>query len=529
MDRILVTEKISPEGLEALRAGQDVEVDVKLDVSKEDLPKVLADYDALVVRSATKVTADVIEASQRLRVVGRAGSGVDNIDVDAATRRGITVVNAPASNSVAVAELTIGLMLAMVRHIPEAYISLREGKWERSKYMGWEVRGKTLGLVGLGRIGSEVARRARGFQMDIIAYDPVVSSDRANQLGVESVTLDELLERSDIVSIHVPKTGSTRNLLNKDSIARMKTGACIINASRGGIVNEDDLIAAIDSGQLAGAALDVYNQEPPPEDSKLPMHPKIITTPHLGASTSEAQVLVGTDVAEGVLVALAGGTPRYAVNAPFIAPEEWGVLQPYIGLARKLGTIIMQLIKGPIRDYEVEYCGELAGVDTLPVRLALLQGLLTTTSEHRVTPINAPLIARDRGLRISERTSAEIENYASLLNVRVNTADSSHTFSGTVLRDEPHIVQADGFWVDFVPEDTLLFTYHLDRPGLIGHVGTMLGVADINISAMYVGRQAPREGAMMVLKIDEAVPEDVLQKILAETDIDRAYSVTIDG
>jgi D-3-phosphoglycerate dehydrogenase len=529
MNRILVTEKISPEGLEALKAGTNMEVDVRLDLDKETLPQVLGEYDALVVRSATKVTADVIAAGSNLRVIGRAGSGVDNIDVKAATERGIIVVNAPASNNVAVAELTMGLLLAMARHIPQAYNSLQHGKWDRSKYTGWEVRGKTLGLIGLGRIGSEVARRARGFEMDIIAYDPVVSSDRANQLGVESVNLEELLERSDIISIHVPMTDTTRNMFDAATLAKMKKGSCIINASRGGIINENDLVEALDTGHLAGAALDVYSKEPPPEDSKLTSHPKIIVTPHLGASTTEAQVLVGTDVAEGVLVALEGGTPRYAVNAPFIAPEAWGVLQPYIGLGRQMGAILMQLVKEPVRDYELEYCGELASVDQLPVRLAILQGLLERSSEHRVTPVNAPLIARDRGLRINEHTNAEIENYAGLLTIRANTADGSHEFSGTVLRDEPHIIQVDGFWVDFVPEGSMLFTYHRDRPGLIGRVGTLLGSADVNISAMYVGRKAPREGAMMILKVDEPIPDEVMNTILTETDIDRAYNVTLEA
>lgn len=524
MDRILVAEKISKEGLEALKKG-NVEVDVRLDLDKDTILDVIGEYDALVVRSATKVTAPVIEAGKRLRVIGRAGSGVDNIDVPKATEHGIIVVNAPASNNVAVAELTMGLLLSFARHIPQAHQSLLEGKWDRNKYTGWEVRDKTLGLIGLGRIGSEVARRARGFQMHIVAFDPAVSFDRANQLGVELVPIEEVITRSDIISIHVPMTDSNRNMFDSATIAKMKQGAFLINASRGGIVNEEDLVKALDSGHLGGAALDVYSKEPP-ENSPVVGHPKIITTPHLGASTTEAQVLVGTDVAEGILVALEGGTPRYAVNAPFIAPEEWGVLQPYISLGRQMGSIVMQLVKEPVRDYDIEYSGELASVDVMPVRLAILQGLLETTTEHRVTPVNAPLIARDRGMRLNEHTHAHVENYAGLLTICANTADGKRTFSGTVLRDEPHIVQADGFWVDFVPGGSLLFTYHRDRPGLIGLVGTLLGSADINISGMYVGRQAPRERAMMVLKIDEPVPESVLEHILTETDIERAYSVT---
>lgn len=525
MDRILVSEKISPEGLEALKSGNNVEVDVRLDLDKEKLLEVIGEYDALVVRSATKVTAEVLDAGKKLRVVGRAGSGVDNIDVNKATERGIIVVNAPASNNVAVAELTLGLILSMARHIPQAHQSLLEGKWDRNKYMGWEVRGKTLGLIGLGRIGSEVARRARSFQMDVIAFDPVVSVDRGKQLGVEVVAFEEVLERSDIVSMHVPMTETNKNLFNAETIGKMKKGAFLINASRGGIVNEEALLEALNSGQLDGAALDVFGKEPPANNPLLG-NEKLIVTPHLGASTTEAQVLVGTDVAEGVLVALAGGTPRYAVNAPFIAPEEWSVLQPYITLGRQMGSIAMQLVKEPVRDYELEYCGELATVDTMPVRLAVLQGLLETTSEYRVTPVNAPLIARDRGMKISEHSHTSVENYAGLLTIRAKTAEGTRTFSGTVLRQEPHIIQADGFWVDFVPGGSLLFTYHRDRPGVIGRVGTILGEVDINISGMYVGRMAPRERAMMVLKIDEPVAEEVLVKMREELDIDKAYSVT---
>lgn len=527
MDRILVTERISPEGLEALKQG-DVAVDVRLDLDQETLLRVVAEYAALVVRSATKVTAEVIEAGTNLRVVGRAGSGVDNIDVDAATKRGVLVVNAPASNSVAVAELTIGLLLSLARMIPQSYVSLQSGKWERHQFVGWEVRGKTLGIVGLGRIGSEVARRARGLEMQMVAYDPVVSSDRAHQLGVGLVTLDELLARSDIVTLHVPLVEHTRNFFDRTRLAKMKPGAYLVNTSRGEVVDEAALVEAIDSGHLAGAALDVYHKEPLAPGSPLLGHPKILTTPHLGASTREAQVLVGIDVAEGVIEALRGGTPRYAVNAPFIAPEAWNILQPYIGLGRQLGSLCMQLVHEPVREYELEYYGELAGVDTQPVRLAILQGLLETTSDARVTPVNAPLIARERGMRLIERSDPNMEgNYAGLLVLRAITADAKRSFGGTVLRKEPHIILVDGFWVDFVPGGPMLITYHQDRPGLIGHVGTLLGAADVNISGMYVGRQAPRQQAMMVLRLDEPVPEAVLEKIRSSSFIQHAYSVTL--
>jgi D-3-phosphoglycerate dehydrogenase len=524
MNRILVTEKIAPEGLLLLR--ERAEVDVLLDLDKAALFAVIGGYDALVVRSATKVTAELIAAGAQLRVIGRAGTGVDNIDVEAATRRGIAVVNAPASNNVAVAELTIGLLLGLARRIPQAHASTAAGKWERSAFTGWEVRGKTLGLVGLGRIGSEVARRARGLEMHVLAYDPVVSFDRAAQLGVEIVTLDELLTRADVVSIHVPLIDGTRNLFDAQRLTQMKRGAYLINASRGGIVDETALFQALESGQLGGAALDVFSEEPP-RNSRLLDHPRVIATPHIGASSAEAQTHAGLDVADGVLAALAGETPRYAVNAPFVAPESWAVIAPYLTLARQMAALAMQLILEPVRSYDVEYCGELAEVDTQPIRLAVLQGLLSANSAERITPVNAPLIARERGMRISERSCHESESYAGLLVLKVHTADSVREFRGSVLRGEPYIVQADGYWVNFVAGGNLLITYHRDRPGMIGTVGTVLGKADVNISGMYVGRLAPREQAMMVLTLDEPASPAVLTILQQEPDIQRAVGVKL--
>jgi D-3-phosphoglycerate dehydrogenase len=524
MDRILVTETIAEEGLAALRAA--AQVDVKTDLDKAKLVEQLPEYDALVVRSATKVSAEVLQAGARLRVVGRAGTGVDNIDVEAATQHGIIVVNAPAANSVAAAELTVAFIMALARRLPQAHASLQGGKWERSKFMGFEVRGKTLGLVGLGRIGTEVARRARGLEMSVLAYDPVVSTDRAAQLGVTLATLEDVLAQSDFVSVHVPLIDSTRHLINAARLAQMKPTAYLLNAARGGIVDEAALADALERRVIAGAALDVFEQEPP-TGSALLGHPNLITTPHLGASTVEAQALAGMDVAEGVLAALAGGTPRSAVNAPFAPPEEWAVLAPYIKLARQLGALCTGLIHEPVRAYELEYRGELAGVETAPVRLAVLQGLLTDVCEQRVTPVNAPLLARERGLKYNEITSSEAESYAGLLVLRALTADGPHEFAGTVLRDEPHIVQADGYWVDFVPSGPLLFTYHRDRPGMIGRVGTLLGTGDVNISGMHVGRLAPRDRAMMVLTLDDEVAPELVAQIEAQEDIDRAYSIVL--
>jgi D-3-phosphoglycerate dehydrogenase len=525
MARILVTEKIGAEGLQRLKEA--FEVDVRLDLTTDLLKEALPHYDALVVRSQTKVTADLLTCGTKLKVVGRAGTGVDNIDVDAATRAGILVVNAPASNSIAVAELTIGLLLGMARWVPQAHNSMQNGKWDRGKFMGWEVRGKTLGLLGFGRIASEVARRARALEMHILAYDPFISQERAHQLGVQAVTLDTLLRDSDIVSVHTPLIDSTRNLLNTERLNQMKRGAYLVNCARGGIIDEPALYAALESGQIGGAALDVWSKEPP-TDNPLINHPRVIALPHLGASTEEAQALTAADVAEGVIDTLQNRTPRYAVNAPFVAPEAWQVVAPYVKLGRILARLATQLSQSPATTYEIVYSGELAESTTEPIRLATIAGLLEDVSEERVTPVNAALLARERGLVVSQSQHPEAERYASLLELRVTTSDGkTHTFGGTAVQDEPHIVQIDGYWLDLVPTQSMLFTFHQDRPGLIGHVGMLLGEADINISAMHVGRQTPRGRAIMVLTIDEPVPTELLAKIEAEANIDQAFGVQL--
>jgi len=524
MDRILVAEPIAEAGLARLREVADVDLRTGLD--RATLLAILPDYDALIVRSATRVTDELLAAGTRLRVVGRAGTGVDNIELEAATRRGILVVNAPASNSVAVAELTIGLILALARQLPQAHASAATGRWERQRYMGFEVRGKLLGLVGLGRIGAEVARRARGLEMQVVAYDPIVSTERAAQLGVTLASLDDVLATSDIISLHVPLVDATRNLIDATRLAQMKRGAYLINAARGGIIDEVALAQALDAGQLAGAALDTFAVEPP-TGNPLIGHPGVVTTPHLGASTREAQQLTGVDVAEGVLTALAGGSPTYAVNAPYIAPEQQGVIGPYLQLARRLGALCTGLVQDPVRHYEIEYRGELAAVDTAAVRLAVLQGLLAGTREERVTAVNAPLLARERGLRYRELTTDDAEAYAGMLVVRAHTADGSRPFVGTIIHGVPHIVEADGYRVTFEPAGPLLFTYHRDRPGLIGRVGTLLGAADVNIASMDVGRLAPREQAMMVLRCDDPVPPAILAVLVREPGIERAVTLVI--
>ncbi|MBM4412337.1 MAG: phosphoglycerate dehydrogenase [Chloroflexi bacterium] len=524
MYRILVAEPLAEEGLARLTASASV--DIKTSISRDELMTIIDNYDALIVRSGTKVDRELLAAGSRLRVVGRAGTGVDNIDVESATRQGIVVVNAPASNSVAVAELAMGLILSLARHIPQAHQHVAEGGWSRAKFMGHEVRGKTLGLIGFGRIGAEVARRAKALEMDVVAYDPVVSIERAQQLGVSLASIDDVLQQSDFVSLHVPLVESTRHLINAQRLTLMKRGAYIINAARGGVIDESALVEAIDSGSIAGAAIDAYEQEPP-VNSPLLKHPKVITIPHLGASTIEAQAMTGVDVAEGVLDALAGQSPRYAVNAPYIAPEDLGLLAPYAKLARSLGKLCIGVVDDPIQRYEFVYAGELASSSTSPVRTAILQGLLSGVSEQRITPVNAQVIARERGLRFSELTLPEVENYAGMLELRAYTATGKHVFSGTVLRDTPFVVELDGYWVTFEPSGSLLFTYHRDRPGMIGRVGTLLGAHDVNISSMQVGRIAPREQSLMVLTLDDSVPAEVIAQLMNEAHIQRAVALEL--
>jgi len=362
--------------------------------------------------------------------------------------------------------------------------------------------------------------------MHIIAFDPIINNERAAQLGVRAVSLDELVAEADVVSLHVPLIDATRNLFDAARMAKMKKGAYIINCARGGVIDENALYEALESGHLGGAALDVFAKEPPV--GPLISHPRVIGLPHLGASTEEAQALTAADVAEGVIDALADRSPRYAVNAPFVAPEEWGIIGPYLSLGHTLARLSAQLVSQPVRSYEIVYCGELADHTTEPIKLAVLQGLLEGGTETRVTPVNAPLLARERGLHVSESHRPESDNYAELLQLIVTTSGGQkHTYGGLALRGEPHIVQIDDFWLDLVPTEALLFTFHQDRPGLIGRVGTLLGQADINISSMHVGRQAPRGTAIMVLTLDEPVPAAALAEINRQTDIEEAYSVVL--
>jgi len=520
--KVLVADAIASEGVERLRQG--TEVDVKTNLPVDKLCEVIGDYDALVVRSQTKVTAEIIEHGCNLRVIGRAGVGVDNIDVEAATRRGIVVVNAPSGNTVSAAEHTMALMLGLSRNIAEADAQIRKGVWARSKLMGSELRNKTLGIIGLGNIGTQVALRAQAFEMRTIAYDPFVSADYAKNYKVMLVPLEELLKESDFVTLHIPLSPATKNLIGAEQLALMKPGARIVNCARGGVVDEEAIAAAIKEGRLAGAAFDVFSSEPPAPDNVLLTTPATLLTPHLGASTVEAQTNVAIDIAEQVLAVLDGRSSRYAVNAPRISAE----ILPYLSLAQVVASFACQLMEGQIEKVGVRYCGDLAESDCEPLKAAIITGMLQQATEERVNIVNAPLLARQRGLRIVEESDLTRENYANLLTVTVETDRGANTVSGTARERELHIVQVNEFWMDLpLAEGHYLLCDHIDGPGIVGSIGTLLGQADINISSMHLSRLTPRGKALLIMALDEPVGEEQRRRILAIPNIHTARSVSI--
>jgi D-3-phosphoglycerate dehydrogenase len=523
--KILVADPVAKEGIEALRA--QAEVDVKLGLKPEELKGIIGDYEAFIVRSETKATADIIEAGKKLQVIARAGVGLDNIDVDAATRQGIVVVNAPTGNTMAAAEHTMALMLAMARHIPQADTRLKSGVWQRSDYVGTELRDKTLGIIGLGNVGSEVARRAQSFKMRLIGYDPFISPDYANNLSVELVSMEQLLKESDFITLHLPLTSETKNLIGAKELSKVKPTVRIINCARGGLIDEEALFKAIEVGKVAGAAFDVFVKEPV-TDSILFKSDKIIVTPHLGASTTEAQSSVALEVAEQVLAVLKGQPAKYAVNAPQIPAEILSVLAPFLKVASTLGSLARQLMEGQINRIQIKYSGEIANYDTTAVKASVIGGLLEGISEERVNLVNATLIAARRGLKIVEQKETTCENYASLLTLEVVTDAGVTTVAGTLLRGETHIVRINNFWPDIIPTGGyFLFSDHRDRPGLIGSVGNITGKADINISSMQLVRLQPRGQALMILALDEALPEEQIQEILALPDVHTAKLVKL--
>lgn len=525
--RVLVADPIARDGIDVF--GESAIVDVRTGLSENELVEVIPSYHALIVRSETRVTRRVLEAGRNLVVVGRAGVGVDNIDLDAATHLGIIVVNAPQGNTVAAAEHTISLLLALARHIPQADASLRRGEWRRKDFVGIEVRGKILGIIGLGKIGSEVARRALAMEMQVIANDPFVPAERVRALGVEPVELDRLYAESDFISVHSPLTASTQGLIGPAQMARMKDGVRLINVARGGIIDEAALVEAVASGKVGGAALDVFSSEPPPPGLPLFGEPRIIVTPHLGASTAEAQERVAVDVAEQIVDVLAGRPARYAVNAPILPPETLKIIGPYLEVAEILGSVATQLVTGNLASIEIDLFGDIAEHDTSPIKASVIRGLMSPISEENVNMVNAAVIAQSRGWNIEERLRSSHEVYHNLIEIRVGTTQAEVSIAGTILRTLPRIVFINGLDVDLAltKGGVLLVCDNEDRPGMIGQIGTLLGSFDINISSMQVGRRARRGRALMILGLDEAPTEEQRQAIEAIDGIDNVVIVRV--
>ncbi len=510
--RVLVVEPLAPEGIALLRAHH--EVDERLGLPRDELCMIIPDYDALIVRSQVKADADLIAAGTRLVVIGRAGVGVDNVDLDAATRAGITVVNAPTGNTIAAAEHTLALLYGVARRIASSDASVRRGEWKRSQFTGVELRGRTLGIIGLGKIGQAIADRARAMEMTVIAQDPYVTAEQAAHHGVELVDFETLLARSDVITVHVPLTRTTRGLIGAAEIARTKPGAILLNVARGGVIDEAAVAQALQEGRLGGAGIDVYEKEPP-VGSPLLDAPNTILTPHLGASTEEAQVRVAEEVAAQVLDVLAGRPARYAVNAPLLTPETAQAIAPYLPLAETLGRFFAQFSRTGVRTLTMEVAGELAAHDVTPFTAAVLRGLLETVTTERVNLVNAAFLAKARGITVVERKTTEAGAFNVLLTLSGEADGRSTVVAGTIANGEPRLVRLNDYWIDMAPAPTMLVTRHQDKPGTMGRIGLMLGEADVNISAMHLARSAPRADALMILALDDDVPARVQDAIRA--------------
>jgi D-3-phosphoglycerate dehydrogenase len=513
---ILIADQIASSGIDLLQAHDAVDVSVQTGLTPDALRAVLPSYAGLIVRSATKVTADVIDAGTSLQIIGRAGIGVDNIDVDAATRRGIVVMNTPEGNTNTAAEHTISMLLALSRAIPQASAEVKAGVWERHKFLGVEVVNKTLGVVGLGRVGSLVVRKAQGLGMQTIAYDRYISHEAAQKLGVELMSLPDLLQRADYVTVHTPKTAETNALIGRDELKLVKPGVQLINCARGGIIDEGALYDALVNGMVAGAALDVFEQEPPPADYPLLQLDNVICTPHLGAQTEEAQERVAIGVAEQMLDFFVYGQIKNAVNMPNLDAESYPALQPYLALATRLGAFQVQLLEGGITDVTVSYSGEVVGLGVKPMTAAVLCGVLGHFLGQQVNYINAAFLARERGIRVAERQQQDPEDYASLIEVEIGTENQRGRVGGTLFgRDDARIVSIDNFAIEAVPEGHMLLFSNQDTPGVIGRIGTIFGNANINIAGFRLGRTAPHGNAVCVVNVDSAIPPDVLDAIRA--------------
>jgi D-3-phosphoglycerate dehydrogenase len=511
--KVLISDNLGEAGIEMLRAEETIGVDIKTGLAPQELKEVIGAYDALIIRSATKVTEDILAAAQNLKVVGRAGIGLDNVDIPAATKRGVVVMNTPTGNVVTTAEHAIAMMLSLSRNIPQGTTTLKSGAWEKKKLQGREIFNKVLGVIGFGKIGSIVANRARGLRMQVIIYDPFVNPESIQKAGFESVDLNNLFSRSDYISVHVPKLKDTTNFLDNNAFAKMKPGVMIINCARGGIVNEADLLEALDSGRVAGAALDVFETEPPGA-SALVAHPHVICTPHLGASTKEAQTNVAVAVAEQIIDYLKNGTVINAVNAPSVTGTLLKKIGPYLILGEKMGCLQAQLSAGAVKEVIVEYNGDFKEMDLSPVTTAVLKGLLTPVIKDDVNFVNAHALAKERGIRVTETSNAESEDYLNLITVRTITTEITTTASGTLFgKEDPRIVKIGKFRLELVPQGHMALINNIDKPGSIGEIGTTMGKHNINIGKMHVGQEEEGDRNIIFMTTDTPIPPEVVDEL----------------
>jgi D-3-phosphoglycerate dehydrogenase / 2-oxoglutarate reductase len=511
--KVLISDKLSDQGVKILRdAGLTVDVNTKL--SPQELLQVIPNYEGLVVRSGTKVTKEVLAAAAKLKVVGRAGSGLDNVDLGEATRRGVVVMNTPGGNTITTAEHTISLMLSMVRMIPQATASTKAGKWEKGRFTGIELYNKVLGVVGMGQIGGHVARLAQGLLMRVIAYDPYLSPETATKAGVEKVSLEELFRRADIVTVHVPLTPETAKLINADSFKLMKEGVRIVNCARGGIVDETALYDALASGKVAGAAMDVFEKEPVDPSNPLLKSEAVVCTPHVGAATTEAQEQVAVAIAEQMADYLIKGIIRHAANLPSVPADLLPTLQPYLVLAEKMGAFVAQLYEGALQQVTIEYRGAVAELTTAPLTIAALRGLLNPILENNVNYVNAPVVAKERGIEVREVRSDDAGNFTSQLVLKIKTDRGAQQVAGTLYKkSEPRIINVNGIPLEVTPSGSMLVLVNNDQPGVIGTIGTLLGDSHINIARMELGREGPNARAISVIGIDAPVSSSLLEQL----------------
>ena len=512
--RVLVSDPLSKKGLEILEKAKSLKVDVKPGLPPEELKKIISEYDGIIIRSETKLKGDLIEAGERLKVIGRAGIGLDNVDLPAATKKGIVVMNTPQENAIAAAEHTIAMILSISRKIPQATASMKTGKWEKKKFMGVELYNKTLGLIGIGVIGTVVADRARGLKMKVVGYDPYLSKETAEKKGVDLVSLDELLSRSDFISVHTPLTDETRNLVDKNAFSKMKNGVILINCARGGIINEKDLYDAIRGEKVAAAALDVFEKEPPVGNPLLELE-EVISTPHLGASTGEAQENVAIAIANQIVDYLTLGEARNAVNMPAVSPDILPFLRPYLRLGEKLGSFLGQISNYALEELLIEYHGEVLEYGTRPITISVLKGLLTPFVGETVNFVNAPVMAKERGIRIIESVSDKAEDFASLIALTARSKMEQNYIAGTLFgKRELRIVKLNDFFIEALPEGYILLVNNYDKPGVIGNIGMALGTRNINIATMQFGRDRMGGTAISLLHLDAPLPPGMLGEIL---------------